>query len=163
VIVKTQDIVSLMKVYNDTGNVKNTKYALNVLQNRKILNKIMEDLETKFKPSEEYKKFLDEYIKLCNIYASKDDSGKPLIKEKRIQIDAVNKSSFLKELEKLKFGYSSAIKTEENKKVSFEKELDTERFIELHCLNIDDFPLDLTAEQLQVLSIVIRTEDKRYV
>lgn len=162
-IVKTGDIIALMKIYRETYQIKGTKYALSSLENQKALMKTLEKLEEKYKPSKEYREFLDKYIKLCNVCAQKDKTGKPILNNGKIQIDDINKTSFMTELNKLKLGYGGAIRAEEKKKESWEKELDTERFVELKCINIEDLPLDLTTQQLAVLSIVIKQEEKESV
>jgi hypothetical protein len=159
-IVKTRDIIALMKLYYDTSEVKGTVFALTSLENQKALKKTMQKLEEKYRPSNEFKEYLEKYIKLCNVYAQKDDAGNPLLNGGKIQIDSTNKSSFMMELSKLKLGYGSAVQIEEKKKELWEKELDTERFVELKNISINDLPLDLTAQQLMVLSIVITQEEE---
>lgn len=153
-LISRSEIIELFNKLVDMQNIKGTKFSFFINTNLSVLQNLMHEFELKLTPSEEYKKWESVRTSLCETFANKDKDGKPIIKNQKYIIG--NELIFNKELEKLKFGYTTAIKEHEDKLKKFRETLTTAKEnVELNTINRDDLPNDLTANQLHIFDFLI--------
>lgn len=142
----------LIELCNIKGNVK---FAYGILKNKKAIEKELEILEELRKPSEKQDEFEKKRVELCTKHSKKDKNGEPKIKDDAFDIE--DKVKFQEELDKLKEkeGFEELEKEQKKKKEEINSLLEEEIEIELHKIKLDDFPDELTANQLEKIDLII--------
>jgi len=118
-------------------------YAVNRNINR--IDSLLKEIQKTIEPSEEYKAFDSERIKLCEQYADKDETGNP--KKQGNEFVITDKSAFSVEVETLNQKYQTTIADRDERVAAFHKLLDDEADLEwftikLDSIDIEDIPGD---------------------
>lgn len=138
---------------NSFANIRNTKFAYALQKNVKIAKKVEKELEEYYKPSDAIKEYDKKRGDLCIRFSKKDSDLKPIIKDQHYVID--NQKIFDKELTKLQFGYSTALKEDTRQRDVVKKMLSEEVEIEFLGIKQNSLPEDLTIMQLDLLEPII--------
>jgi pyruvate/2-oxoacid:ferredoxin oxidoreductase beta subunit len=153
-----QDIISLADGLQAVKNLPGIKFAYVVSKN---INKVKSEMETFREMTEQSKSFQEyekERIELVELHAKKDDKGKPVIIGNEYDID--NKQAFDAQFEVLKEKHKEAIDARQKQIDDFNAFLKEESKLELHNMDVNNCPKDITAGQLSGIYPIITGEVK---
>jgi len=105
-------------------------------------------------PDNEFIKFNQERVKLCNEYCAKDDKGKAIMipaGSGRKDYDIQDQSAFDIDLEELKEKYAKAIETEEARVEEIKEMLEIEVEIERYDIQLDWVPDEANVQQMRAM------------
>jgi len=164
-----QEIINLGDGLQGVRNLSGIKFAYVVSKN---INKVKSEIETfnemqKF--SKEYEEYNKERIALCELHATKDDEGKPVTTPIKNNIGVIiatryngleGNKAFEAQLEVLNDKHKDVIALEKKKEEDFNAFLKEESKVELHKLDVNDVPKEITGGQLNGISLIITGELK---
>ena len=125
-----REFLDMFKVFNETKDVKNVKYATINLVNSKVIREQLDELEAMATPSQE---FIDLSIK-----------AQALIKEENEEA-----------LKALEAENVALVEARKEQLAAVQAKLDEEVTLELKMINEKILPEDLNAEQLEMISKLI--------
>jgi hypothetical protein len=125
-----REFLDMFKVFNETKDVKNVKYATINLVNSKVIREQLDELEAMATPSQE---FIDLSIK-----------AQALIKEENEEA-----------LKALEAENVTLVEARKEQLAAVQAKLDEEVTLELKMINEKILPEDLNAEQLEMISKLI--------
>lgn len=158
---KKSDILLLNHALSQPSLLKLTgaKFAYAVARNLQIIKPEVEALQKAQEPSEEFTKYDTARAELAKKHAEKDEKGEP-----KTKIDpATMRSSYVvedmkaleEEVSKLKEEHKEAIEARETQVKEYNTMLEEEVSVELHKLNINELPSDISAKQMsEIISII---------
>ena len=126
-----REFLDMFKVFNETKDVKNVKYATINLLNSKVIREQLDELEAMATPSQE---FIDLSIK-----------AQALIKEENEEA-----------LKALEAENATLVEARKEQLAAVQAKLDEEVTLELKMINEKILPEDLNAEQLEMISKLIK-------
>lgn len=146
---KKRDVLMLHQNLPKLGNLKGVKLSFAIAKNKKIVEEEAEALVEAVAMTDEYKKYEEERLKLCKKYASKDDSGNPvLVADDYLIKDQVAFDEAIKELNDA----NTELIEERDKQVEEgNKLLDEYSSIKLHKIKYEYIPDDVTIAQMDIL------------
>lgn len=132
---------------NISGNIKFNYW---LAKTRTKLKGEIEAIKEAIKYDDDFIKYQNERIALCEKYAKKDKEGNPIIKNNNFIID--NEEDFEKEIEALKQKYSETIKKAEERTKEIEQFLETTTDTQIPQININDIPDNaFSPEEIELL------------
>lgn len=152
-VINTYD--QILKNQDQLKQIKGAKFNYMLLKNIKTLENEVSWLKEIVQPTEEYKKFEQERINLCEKY-SKDESGN--IKKKNVRPDGnydydINETdpNWLSDIKDLRDKYSEEILKREEQIKKFNEILDVDSAIEFHKVSLNDIPEDISFELMKAI------------
>lgn len=125
-----REFLNMFKVFNDTKEVKNVKYATINVINARVIKSHLDELEAMAIPTQE---FIDLSIKAQELIAAENEDGLKKLEEENAEVVQARKDQLAK----------------------VNAKLDEEVTLELKMLNEKILPQDLSAEQLEMISKLI--------
>jgi len=160
-----KEVVALYQGLNRVGNLSGVKFAYAVSRNLAILKPEIEALEKITEPTDEYKKFDEERVKLVEKFALKDDKGKAKMVSMKENpqlteyvVDPLKQEELNKEFEDLKNEYKEAVEGRENQIKEYNELLNTESEIQLHKISQSEVPNQITASQMNSIFAIVDEE-----
>lgn len=159
---KNAEIFGLLQALRGVSDLKGIKFAYAVLKNKNLLEQYAKKFSDSVGPSEEYNAFESERLKLVTEFSEKDEKGEPkLIEvEGRKEYDIKDQAGFDKKAEKLKKKYKKVLDERQEKLADFEKTLEAESGVKLHLISEEDIPQEITANQLELIQVMIKKDEK---
>jgi len=152
--VSREQVISIFNSLASMQGIKNTKFSYAVLKNLAAFEKETRQIEKDAAPSKKFLEWDGKRHKLCVTFSQKDKEGKPVINNGNFVI--ANRPIFDKELDKLKFGYVSAIKEHEAKMAQLRDTLSGVKCkVDVHAFLERELPEDLTANQIRAIEPLI--------
>jgi hypothetical protein len=145
---KNREISGLLIGLTMVGDLKGVTFAYAVARNIKKLNSEMESIRKA--RGDKYNEYDDKRIELARSMSKKDGDGNPIMIGSNFTIPDVKE--FERKLEKLKEKYKKEID-------EYEEFLDKDSDIELHKIEMDDVPTDISAEQMTGIFDIIVDPD----
>ncbi len=140
--------------------IKGAKFHYALLKNIDILQKELDLLQTKSKPSEKFTQYEQLRVALCEQYAAKDENG---VAKKRdsgngqTEFDIDTESAEWKSaIEKLKTDNAEVIAEREEQIKHYNDLLEVEAIITFHLMKLEDIPNEVNGEQMQALRFWIQ-------
>ena len=140
------------------GNLKGLTLNLAIVKNKKRMLELIKDVEETYQPTEEYRKFEEERVELCEKYAKKDKEGNSEVDKETNQyiFTDEDKAKFDRALKKLTKTHEEVIDFRKNQLKELE-ELDSKGAdFALVTIKEKDLPRDITTEQLDSLYFMIK-------
>ena len=139
------------------STLRGVKFAYAVSKNKNTIQQEIASLRESHQPSEEYIKFDNARMALCENHCRREENGKPALINDR-EYDIIDRPQFDIELEKLRGEHEAAVKEHEQGQREYEKFLDEESEIKLHMVTLSDLPTDITAQQLDSINMMVIDE-----
>ena len=155
------DLVRILSGLGSVGNLKGkavnrVKFAYAVAKNKRLVQAEVEDLKSGLKPSKEYEKFEEDRIALCVKHSEENAEGKPIFIDNHYRIK--DQKAFDKAFKSLKKKYEKAIDMREESFDNYNKILKEETKLELHLIDYENIPDDITPDQIGNIFEIIREE-----
>jgi sensor histidine kinase YesM len=157
-----QQVSDLYSGLQGVASVKGAKFAYAVARNISLLKNEIEALSEAYKMDEGYTTYEKERMELAKSHAEVDDKGKPktTIVNGSSEFVVKDHSAFEADFEKLKETHSDAFYGREKQVEEFKELLESETEVELHALQSENVPEDITAGQLtSIFEIVAEPEE----
>ncbi|MFA5395224.1 MAG: hypothetical protein WC346_04320 [Methanogenium sp.] len=157
-----QDALNLWNGLHAVSGLKGAKWAYAVAKNINNLKSEIEALQKSIAPSKEFSEYNNKRLELAQKHAAKE-KGVP----KKIKIGnteeylIADKNKFNKELKPLQKKYKKALDERDKQMKDFEEILKEEVKIDLHMVDSDYIPEEITPAQVTaVMPIINEKEDK---
>lgn len=151
---KRKELYDLLNGFETVKDLKGVKFAYARAKNKKLVLAELELLKDVLKDSDKFVEYDKKRIKLCEVYCTKDDKGKPVIKNRKY--DGLTKNEeFNKKLEKLGEEFKEVIEQKKKNAEEYQTLLDGEVDIPLHKIKLDDVPSDITGAQLESIDLIL--------
>lgn len=151
---KRKELYDLLNGFETVKDLKGVKFAYARAKNKKLVLAELELLKDVLKDSEKFVEYDKKRIELCEVYCTKDDKGKPVIKNRKY--DGLTKNEeFTKKLEKLGEEFKEVIEQKKKNAEEYQTLLDGEVDIPLHKIKLDDVPSDITGAQLESIDFIL--------
>lgn len=150
---------TLSAYVNELKLLKGAKFGYSIIKNIDLISKEAKTIQDVQLINEDFKKFEQARIDLCEKYANKDEKGKAkrIYKSKNnyeYDLDK-NNSDFVNEYTQLQNNYSEAIKIQEDNFKEYHSFLNEDNSIELIKFSFDIVPEDISIELLSVIKVFI--------
>jgi uncharacterized protein (DUF3084 family) len=157
---KKKDLFTLHGAITNLANVKAVKVAYGLAKNKKIINDEIELIkESLEKIDDKYTDVEKEYetkrIELAKEYSDKDKDDNPIVVKNNYKV-TTNIGLFTEKLEQLNAEYSEFIEHRTKIKENNDKLLDSESEIEFYKINLNDFPSDLSLNDISLITDLIK-------
>lgn len=131
-------------------DVKSIKFSYAMLKNKKAIAEELDAFTKTITPSEEYKKFDVERIKLGKEHAKKDEQGNPITRQSPTgeQYVIENMEAFKKAVDDLKEKHKEAVDLREAQLNEFNKLMEEDTKLQFHKVKLSDVPEGVTQGQL---------------
>lgn len=140
--------------------LKGPKFHYALLKNLDLLQKEIDLIQSKSKPSDKFLEYEKARVALCEAYCAKDDKGENLKREignGQFEYDIDTTSEEWKTaIEKLKSENAELINERDHQVEMFNQMLDVESSVKFHTIKIDDLPSEVNGEQMQALKHFIQ-------
>lgn len=147
---KRRDLVELWKMMDLYKGSKGVKFAYFLVRNKKKLQPEIEALEESLLPSEAFKGYDTERVKLAEFYSDKDPNGNPIVQNSNYIINE-KQTEFDTELASLKEKYKNVIDEREKQITDYNKMLDEEVEFDGFKINLTTLPEEIDSTFLEVL------------
>ncbi len=131
-----------LRSYND-----NKRFSYALIKNIKIIQEEIEKLNEIIKPNDEFLKFEDERIQICNSHCVKDENGEPDLDGDEFKI--IDKDKFDESLKPLKEKHNTTLNQRQQQIEKYNSMLDDNIEIELSKVGPDDLPDNITSNELE--------------
>jgi len=140
--------------------LKGPKFHYALLKNIDLLQKEIELIQTKGKPSEKFLEYEKARVALCEQFCAKDEKGENLKRDIgngqfEYDIDTTSESWKLA-IEVLKSNNKELIAERDQQVEMFNQMLDVESSLTFHLIKVEDLPSDINGEQMQALKNFIQ-------
>ena len=129
------ELVNIINGLYGVQSLKGKKFSLTVSKNISILTEALKDLEKAGKPS-------DEFMKLAE-------------QENEISTNSENEEEAKKQIDKLEEENSELVESRKSQMSKVQVMMEKEASVELHIINEDILPEDITAQQLNKMIKII--------
>lgn len=131
-------------------------YALH--KNMKNFNQEAEDLKSMYKQAEGFEAFDKERVALCEQFAKKDETGKPIMittgTTQSYDIDT-NSAEWITAFDELKEKHKATLDEEKERQQKFVELLKEEAQVNIHKIKVSTLTADLTFELVKVLDFML--------
>lgn len=143
------------KVLPELEKIKGAKFQYALLKNCDILQTELTLIQTKAKPSENFIKYEQERVKLCEQHSAKDEKGQPKKRDvgngqTEYDIDTESES-WKTAIEQLKSKYADEIKLRDEQIKNYNDMLDVDAVVKFHLIKLEDIPNELNGEQMAAI------------
>lgn len=154
---KRQDLYNLLNGFEAVKDLKGVKFAYAIAKNKKLVLAELEILKDVLKDSDNFIEYDKKRIELCEKYCTKDDKGKPVIKNRKY--DGLTKNEeFTKKLDELGEKFKEVIDEKKKRAEEYKNLLDEEVEFEFYKIKLENVPEDITAAQIESVDAIL--EDK---
>lgn len=140
--------------------IKGAKFHYALLKNIDVLQKELDLIQTKSKPSEKFTQYEQLRVALCEQYAAKDENGvakKRDLGNGQTEFDIDTESADWKSaIEKLKSENSGVITEREEQIKHYNDLLEVDSMVKFHLIKLEDIPDEVDGEQMQALRFWIQ-------
>lgn len=140
--------------------IKGAKFHYALLKNIDILQKELNLIQTKAKPTEKFAEYEKLRVALCEKHSSKNEQGEPNkrdIGNGQFEYDIDTESEAWKtDIEKLKSENKQVIDERDEQIKNYNEMLDLDAEIKFHLINLEDIPNEVNGEQMQALKYWIK-------
>jgi hypothetical protein len=157
--ITNQDIINLSSGLESVRNLSGIKFAYVVSKNVNKVRSEMEAFKDMTTPSKEFGEYEKERVALCELHANKDEKGKAVIIGNEYDGLTGNKA-FDAQMEVLKEKHKETIDVRQKQIDDFNSFLKEESKLELHKIDVNDVPKDITAGQMSGIQAIITGELK---
>jgi len=147
---KRRDLVELWKMMDLYKGTKGVKFAYFLVRNKKKLQPEIEALEESLSPSEAFKGYDTERVKLAEFYSDKGPTGNPIVQNANYLITE-KIDEFNTELTSLKEKYKSVIDEREQQITDYNKMLDEETEFDGFKISLAILPEEVDSRFIEVL------------
>lgn len=144
-----KQLQTIAKGLNAVGNLKGVKFAYAVAKNKVLVDRELEILQTAINPNEKFKKYEEERIKLCEVFAEKDEKDKPKMENNEYII--TDRVKFDKELDKLQKELSAVVAERDAQVKEFNELLNKESDFKPFMIEYEDVPTDITSDSMSLI------------
>jgi hypothetical protein len=154
---RRQEIVQLFNTINGLKlDTKNTKFNYALLKNKKRLADEIAIIQEMNKSSPEFKTYDDERVAACQKYALKKEDGTYEIEHNQYKFTDEARAELQVEIDELHVKYADVIAARDEAIKKFNEFMLEETSIHIHLVSIDDFPGDLSMQQMEVLNFMVQ-------
>ncbi len=143
---KNRDLFNFQSGLQAVGHLTGVKFTYAIAKTRRIVDREIKTLREAVEPTEGFKKYEEERLALCREHAQKDDNDEPVVKGNKFILKSQKK--FDNAWEKLKEKHKEALDSRDKQVKEWESLLDEEADIDLHLVNLDDMPDEITSDQV---------------
>ena len=154
-----QNVVDLQQGLNQVKNLSGIRFAYVIAKNLNKVNSEVETFRETIKPSDAYNEYEKERVALCELHANKDEKGKAVIIGNEYDGLTGNKA-FDAQMEVLKEKHKETIDVRQKQIDDFNSFLKEESKLELHKIDVNDVPKDITAGQMNGIQAIVIGELK---
>jgi len=155
----TIDEASTLKDNIDAGTYKELKgarFAYAMARNKVILDRELKIIKESFIVSDKVKEFQIKREEFINTLCRKDEKGQPIIENSKYTFEEDSKKKFNEGISAIVENYKKDIEEHEERLKEFNSLLSLPISFELHKIKIEDFPSEITTEQMeQLMSLVL--------
>lgn len=156
---KNKNVLSIYQGLQSCANLTGVKFAYAIAKNIYKIKTEIEIMNETLKASENYRIYDKKRSELAEKNAEKNKDGTPksTINKTNGQEEFVigDKKAFEKELEALKEEYKEEIEKREEQIKSYQDFLEEESPLELHRINSEELPKEITAGQLSSIMEIV--------
>jgi len=156
--ITNQDVINLSSGLVGVKNLSGIKFAYVVSKNTNKVNSEMEAFKDMTAQSKDFQEYEKERIELVELHAKKDENGKSIIVGNEYQID--NQQAFDAQIKVLQEKHKEAIEARKKQIDDFNSFLKEESKLELHKIDVNDVPRDITAGQMSGIQAIVTGELK---
>jgi vacuolar-type H+-ATPase subunit I/STV1 len=153
-----QDIINLSSGLESVRNLSGIKFAYVVSKNANKVKSEMEAFKDMTSQSKDFQEYEKERIELVELHAKKDEKGKSIIVGNEYEID--NQQAFDAQIKVLQEKHKEAIDARKKQVDDFNSFLKEESKLELHKIDINDCPKEITTGQMSGIFPIITGEIK---
>lgn len=156
------ELFSLQQALYGVSDLKGEKFAYAVVKNRNKLEAHIKKLTEMTDPTPEFNKFDKERLELAKKHAKLDEGGEPIVVEEdgRKSYDIKDMKAFEDEMKKLRKKHDGTLADREIAMKKFQKKLEEETDFELHMVDEEYVPSDITANQLAGIECIIKRKNE---
>jgi len=141
----------LFDLYNKLQGLRyhsdNKKFSYALIKNIKSIEGDINKLNEIIKPNEDFLKFEQKRISVCQAHAIKDENGEPILNGDEFQIEDMEK--FNADLEPMKAKYQSTLSERQKQIEEYNSLLDEEINVDLTLVGPDDLPDGITPNEIE--------------
>ena len=155
--IKREKLFKLNNLLKALKNVKSTKFAYIVVRNTKIIDDEVEVVKGLVKLPDDHKsnEFETKRIELVKKWAKKDEKGELIVISGHYDISEESLEGFNKDFNELTVEYTDALAEVEATNDKLRELLDEEIEIEIKTIKEENLPDNLSAEELDVLEVIV--------
>ena len=160
-MLKNKDLFGLQQGLAQCKNLIGVKFAYAIAKNHAKIDSEIEALREAVKPTSEFEVYDKERAELAKSFADKDDKGEPKINVipqtglSEYVIPPAKKKAFNKAFENLKRKNKKVVDAKNKQIEEYNKLLEEESKIELHKVNVELVPQDITVGQMELIMPII--------
>ncbi len=156
---KNEELGKIYTRLEKCNNLRGVKLAYAIAKNKMSLEKELKTLQKVNEPSNDFKTYLQKRRKLLEKYCEKDENGN--LKTESIPngiryVGVEKNKDFQKELKKLMSDNMKLIKKQTDKDNEYQRFLQEESDLELHKIDFKMIPEDITVEQMEALTPMVK-------
>jgi len=152
-----QDALNLWNGLHAVSGLKGAKWSYGVAKNINNLKSEIEALQKSITPSKEFSEYNNKRLALAQKYAIKKEGNPQTVKIGNTEEYLIkDKNKFNKELKPLQKEYQKALDEREKQMKEFEEILKEEIKIDLHMVDSDNIPEEITPAQVTAVMPIIR-------
>lgn len=142
--------------------IKGAKFHYALLKNIDLLQKELNLIQTKAKPSDSFTEYEKARVALCEKHAGKNDKGEPNKRDigngqTEYAIDTESEA-WKNDIDKLKAEHQTAITERDEQIKQYNDMLDLDADIKFHLLSLEDIPNEVDGEQMRALKHWIKQD-----
>ena len=146
------DILNIHKCFFDLFKIKgNIYYSFAIAKNIKVLEQIIDPIQTAISPHDDFKKYEELRKNICEKNCKRDINGEVLSHNGTYIFDDEILKIVNEQIEQLKEEYKTALIDRENQVNEYNIFLKEESTIQLCCIQFDHFPETVSPEEIYPL------------
>lgn len=138
-------------LYNKLQGVKyhtdSVKFSYALIKNIKTIELEIQKLNESIIPSDDFLKFEQERIQVCQDHTQKDENGDPIVIDNEFQIE--NQEEFNIALLPIKEKYGRILQLRQNQIDAYNRMLDEKIEMDLILVGVDELPKEMTPNELE--------------
>lgn len=156
---KKRELYDLLAGLESVKGLKGVKFAYARAKNKKLVLDEIQLFEESIKPSDKFLEYNKKRIELCEKYCQKDKENNPIIKNNKY-CGLERNNEFEKEIELLNEESKEVINEKKGLEEEYNKMLMEEIELNFHKILLDDVPIDITGQQLELIMPIIKGDKK---
>jgi len=154
-----REILELYNKLKGLGDLKGVKFSYAVAKNISLLEREVKIIQESIKPSPEYSEYQQKRASIAKENSKKDENGKAITfidENESVNYAIADQSKFDKEIEALQKKYKKSLDERDGQIKEFNELIETDTKIELHKIDIDDVPKDISVKQMEAIQGIIK-------
>jgi len=149
-----KEFLILFENLNTLSSLRGANFAYCIAKNIKKMEPEVEAIVSAITPSERYKEYDKERIKLLKEKAKKDEEGNPVTKKEN-GIECFVLEGDRKELDDLIEKYNDAIEERKKQVEEYLKMLESNIEFDFHKIKVEEIPTDISVEEMLKIKDII--------